>query len=92
MKLEDNENVTILARGNETTFQDNVKADAAVYNSWTAGKQPGESVTGGSAIPFVATEQIGQGKIFVTAMNMFNDKQMDQSFEPKEMFLLHLIS
>ncbi|KAB2333301.1 hypothetical protein F7731_15700 [Cytobacillus depressus] len=78
-----NENVTILISGNETTFQDNLKPDAAIYNSYKAGAQPGDEVKGGTSIPLAAAEQVGKGRIFVTAMNIFNDKQMDQSFEPK---------
>ncbi|MBU8880965.1 CehA/McbA family metallohydrolase [Bacillus sp. FJAT-29790] len=76
-------NVTILVRGNETTFQDNIKPDTAIYNSYKAGAQPGNEVTGGTSIPLAAAELVGKGRIFVTAMNIFNDKQMDQSFEPK---------
>uniref|UniRef100_A0A4Y8PYY9 Uncharacterized protein n=1 Tax=Paenibacillus athensensis TaxID=1967502 RepID=A0A4Y8PYY9_9BACL len=81
--LVDSDNVTVLIRGNETTFQDSVKADAAVYSVYKGGAQPGDSVTGGTKIPLVASEQLGNGRVVVAGMNIFNDKQMDQSFEAK---------
>jgi uncharacterized protein YdeI (BOF family) len=68
--------VVILAKGNETTYQGNIKGgytyDAVSDN------------TGGSAIPLIASEEIGEkGRIIVSGMNIFNDKQMDESYEPK---------
>ncbi|MDN3018784.1 Ig-like domain-containing protein [Paenibacillus sp. BSR1-1] len=68
--------VVILAKGNETTYQGNVKG-GYTYDSVS-------DTTGGSAIPMIASEEIGnQGRIIVSGMNIFNDKQMDESFEPK---------
>ncbi|MGG3467488.1 DUF4350 domain-containing protein [Neobacillus pocheonensis] len=68
--------VVILAKGNETTYQGNIKG-GTTYDAVS-------DTTGGSAIPMIASEEIGdQGRIVVTGMNIFNDKQMDESFEPK---------
>ncbi|WP_223592998.1 Ig-like domain-containing protein [Neobacillus bataviensis] len=68
--------VVILAKGNETTYQGNIKG-GYTYDSIS-------DTTGGSAIPMIASEEIGdQGRIVVSGMNIFNDKQMDESFEPK---------
>ncbi|MFF2447175.1 Ig-like domain-containing protein [Neobacillus sp. NPDC058068] len=68
--------VTILARGNETTYQGNIKG-GYTYDAVS-------DETGGSAIPLIASEEIGaNGRIVVSGMNIFNDKQMDESFEPK---------
>ncbi|WP_084552513.1 Ig-like domain-containing protein [Bacillus cihuensis] len=67
--------VTILAKGNETTYQGNIK-DGYTYDAVS-------DETGGSAIPLIASEEINNGRIIVSGMNIFNDKQMDESFEPK---------
>lgn len=68
--------VTILASGNETTYQGNIKG-GYTYDSVS-------DETGGSAIPMIASEEIGLGgRIVVSGMNIFNDKQMDESYEPK---------
>jgi glucan-binding YG repeat protein/uncharacterized protein YdeI (BOF family) len=68
--------VTILAKGNETTYQGNIKG-GYTYDSVS-------DETGGSAIPMIASEEIGEkGRIVVSGMNIFNDKQMDESYEPK---------
>lgn len=68
--------VTILAKGNETTYQNNIKG-GYTYDAVS-------DETGGSAIPLIASEEIGSnGRIVVSGMNIFNDKQMDESFEPK---------
>ncbi|WP_282937315.1 DUF4350 domain-containing protein [Paenibacillus sp. RC67] len=85
--LTDSSTVTILARGNESTFQDSpqVKADTVSYNVYTANGKNGPAltnVTGGSAIPLVASEQLGSGRILVAGMNIFNDKQMTQNDGP----------
>ncbi|QAY66567.1 Ig-like domain-containing protein [Paenibacillus protaetiae] len=85
--LTDSDNVTILARGNETTFQDSpqVKADTYAYNVQTSKGKDGPAltdVTGGSVIPLVAAEQIGNGRIVLSGMNIFNDKQMTQNDGP----------
>ncbi|NIK78274.1 uncharacterized protein YjdB [Paenibacillus castaneae] len=79
--------VTILASGNESTFQDSpqVKADTVKYNVQTANGKSGPAltdVTGGAVIPLVASEQLGSGRIFVAGMNVFNDKQMTQNDGP----------
>jgi uncharacterized protein YdeI (BOF family) len=68
--------VVILAKGNETTYQGNIKGG----NTYDAVSDE----TGGSAIPLIASEEIeGNGRIIVSGMNIFNDKQMDESYEPK---------
>lgn len=70
------DNVVILAKGNETTYQGSVKGG---YTYDTVSDE-----TGGSAIPMIASEKIGDnGRIIVSGMNIFNDKQMDESYEPK---------
>ncbi|WP_197031461.1 Ig-like domain-containing protein [Bacillus sp. UNC438CL73TsuS30] len=70
-------NVTILAKGNETTYQGNIKGG----NTYDAVSDS----TGGSQIPLIASDEIGdnKGRVVVTGMNFFNDKQMDESYEPK---------
>ncbi|WML43963.1 OmpL47-type beta-barrel domain-containing protein [Neobacillus sp. PS3-40] len=68
-------NVTILAKGNETTYQGNIKG-GYTYDSVS-------DDNGGSAIPLIASDEIGTGRIIVSGMNFFNDKQMDESYEPK---------
>ncbi|MEH7415071.1 Ig-like domain-containing protein [Neobacillus drentensis] len=74
--LTDSDKVTILAKGNETTYQGNIKG-GYTYD-------PVSDETGGSAIPMIASEEIGtNGRIIVSGMNIFNDKQMDESYEPK---------
>jgi len=68
--------VVILGKGNETTYEGNIKG-GYTYDSVS-------DETGGSAIPLIASEEIGdKGRIIVSGMNIFNDKQMDESFEPK---------
>lgn len=67
--------VTILAKGNETTYQGNIKGGNTYDNV--------SDETGGSAIPLIASEEIEKGRIVVSGMNIFNDKQMDESYEPK---------
>jgi DNA/RNA endonuclease YhcR with UshA esterase domain/uncharacterized membrane protein len=74
--LTDSDTVTILASGNETTYQGSVAAGNYVYDSVSDDK-------GGSVIPAVASEKIGKGKIIVSGMNFMNDKQLDESFNPK---------
>ncbi|WP_342043013.1 Ig-like domain-containing protein [Bacillus sp. OTU2372] len=74
--LTDGGKVTILAKGNETTYQGNIKGGYTYDNV--------SDETGGSAIPMIASEEIGtEGRIVVSGMNIFNDKQMDESYEPK---------
>jgi hypothetical protein len=89
--LNDSGPVTVLVRGNETTFQDSpsIKADTVSYNVQTSKSKatpPGPAltdITGGSAIPMIASETVGSGRIIVSGMNIFNDKQMDQTYNPK---------
>jgi hypothetical protein len=74
--LTDGGKVTILAKGNETTYQGNIKG-GYTYDAVS-------DATGGSAIPLIASEEIGEnGRIIVSGMNIFNDKQIDESYEPK---------
>jgi predicted extracellular nuclease len=74
--LTGNDNVTILARGNETTYQGNIKG-GYTYDAVS-------DASGGSAIPLIASEEIsGKGRIIVSGMNIFNDKQIDEAYEPK---------
>jgi DNA/RNA endonuclease YhcR with UshA esterase domain len=68
--------VVILAKGNETTYQGNIKG-GFIYDDVSDN-------IGGSAIPLIASEEIGEkGRIIVAGMNIFNDKQIDESYEPK---------
>nr|WP_275900736.1 S-layer homology domain-containing protein [Paenibacillus periandrae] len=88
VSLTDSSSVTVLVRGNETTFQDtpSVKADAVPYSVFTSNGKNGpalDSITGGSNIPLIASETIGNSRVIVTGMNVFNDKQMDQTYNPK---------
>jgi len=97
--LTNSDTVTILVRGNESTFQDSpsVKAGTAQYNVQTSKGKTGPAltgVTGGSTIPLVASETVGKGRIVVSGMNIFNDKQMDQTFSPKgnDPFALNVVN
>lgn len=73
-KLTESGKVVILAKGNETTYQGNIQG-GYTYDADT---------TGGSEIPLIASEEIGEnGRIIVSGMNIFNNKQMDESYEPK---------
>ncbi|ODG90469.1 hypothetical protein BED47_11360 [Gottfriedia luciferensis] len=86
--LTDSDTVTVLAQGNESTFQDisTIKSDTVKYNVQTSNGKNGpalDQVTGGSSIPIIASEQVGNGRVFVSGMNIFNDKQMDQTYNPK---------
>ncbi|WP_391120142.1 CehA/McbA family metallohydrolase [Psychrobacillus sp. L3] len=75
--LNESGKVKFLVRGNETTYQGNVKNSSFVYDDVSDDH-------GGSAIPLIVSDEIGaKGRIIVSGMNMFNDKQMDESFEPK---------
>ncbi|WP_066371649.1 DUF4350 domain-containing protein [Bacillus sp. FJAT-27264] len=85
--LANSSTVTVLASGNESTFQDapQLKPDTVSYNVYTANGKNGPpllDVKGGSKIPLVASEQLGKGRIFVAGMNIFNDKQMTQNDGP----------
>jgi uncharacterized protein YjdB len=81
--LTDDDKVKIIVHGNETSFQSNVKLGNVAYSVQSSPIPNPDTLTGGSAIPLVALEEIGQGRIVVSGMNLFNDKQMDQSYEPK---------
>ncbi len=86
--LTDSSSVTVLVKGNESTFQDSpsIKPDSVSYNVQTSNGKAGpalDQVTGGSSIPLIASEQIGKGRVVVSGMNIFNDKQMDQTYNPK---------
>jgi DNA/RNA endonuclease YhcR with UshA esterase domain len=74
--LTDSETVTILASGNETTYQDSVGADNFVYDKVSDDH-------GGAAIPAMASEKVGKGRIVVSGMNIMNDLQLDESFNQK---------
>ncbi|SIQ38354.1 DUF4073 domain-containing protein, partial [Paenibacillus macquariensis] len=97
--LVDSGRTTILVQGNESTFQDTstIKADSVSYNVQTSNGKTGpalENITGGSAIPLIASEEVGKGRVVVSGMNIFNDKQMDQSFNAKgnDPFALNVIN
>ncbi|WP_158602270.1 DUF4350 domain-containing protein [Cohnella endophytica] len=97
--LTNSDTVTVLVRGNETTFQDSptIKAGSAQYNVQTSKGKTGPAltdVTGGSAIPLIASETVGKGRVVVSGMNIFNDKQMDQTFSPKgnDPFALNVVN
>ncbi|TVY10436.1 DUF4350 domain-containing protein [Paenibacillus cremeus] len=88
--LTDTDKVSILVRGNETTFQNspNIKSDSVSYNVQTSnapGKPTLDNVTGGSVIPMVASETLNTngGRVIVTGMNIFHDKEMDQTYNAK---------
>ncbi|MBP1963780.1 S-layer homology domain-containing protein [Paenibacillus aceris] len=74
--LVDSDKVTILVKGNETTFQDKISSGGYAYDTTDDG-------SGGSAIPAIASEEVGNGRIIVSGMNAFNDKQMDESYNAK---------
>lgn len=87
--LAESETVRVLVRGNETTFQNSgsIAASAARYNVHTPSSGSSgparDDITGGSAIPVVAAETIGPGRLVVAGMNIFNDLQMDESYNEK---------
>ncbi|MGE7611529.1 S-layer homology domain-containing protein [Paenibacillus sp. NPDC101420] len=74
--LADTDKVTVLVSGNETTYQDKIAAGGYVYDIVDDG-------VGGSAIPAIASEEVGKGRIIVSGMNFVNDKQLDESYNPK---------
>ncbi|OXM87313.1 S-layer homology domain-containing protein [Paenibacillus rigui] len=74
--LTDTDAVTILARGNETSYQSNIKNGSYAYDITN-------DTSGGSAIPVIASEQLGKGRVVVSGMNFLNDKQMDEAYNPK---------
>lgn len=74
--LTNNDTVTIIAKANETTYQTSVSIGYYTYDTVSDDK-------GGSVIPAIASEVIGDGKIIVAGMNFMNDKQMDESYNSK---------
>ena len=75
--LTNSEKVKILVTGNETTYQGNLKNGSYAYDTVS-------DTEGGSAIPLIASEEIGEkGRVIVSGMNIFNDKQLDEAYEPK---------
>ncbi|MBB6693430.1 S-layer homology domain-containing protein [Cohnella xylanilytica] len=69
--ITDTPSVKVLAWGNATTYQDNVSRASRVYHLAS------DTTTNGSTIPAIAVEQVGQGRVFVAGMNLFNDNQLD---------------
>ncbi|MGE6487369.1 CehA/McbA family metallohydrolase [Paenisporosarcina sp. NPDC076898] len=75
--LNNSDKVTILVKGNETTYQGNLRSNAYAYDTVSDNE-------GGSKIPLIASEEIGEkGRVIVSGMNIFNDKQLDEAYEPK---------
>ncbi|WP_052353748.1 DUF4350 domain-containing protein [Neobacillus jeddahensis] len=74
--LTNSDTVTILASGNETTYQNSIASGNHIYDDVS-------DEHGGSVIPAVASETIGLGRIVVSGMNFMNDEQLDESFSPK---------
>lgn len=74
--LINSDTVTILAFGNETTYQNYLQDGFVEYHT------DADSL-GGDIIPAIAVEEIGDGKLFVSGMNVFNDKQLDESYDEK---------
>ncbi|WP_379154030.1 S-layer homology domain-containing protein [Paenibacillus sp. sgz5001063] len=76
LPLTDTDKLTILVKGNETTFQGKIAIGGFTYDNVDDG-------TGGSAIPAIASEEIGSGRIIVSGMNFVNDKQLDETYNAK---------
>ena len=74
--LADSDLVTIIARGNATSYQFNLAPKGTAYD--TSGEQ------GGTAIPLIASQEIGAGRIVVAGMNVFNDRQLDDTGEKND--------
>ncbi|MCC3375441.1 S-layer homology domain-containing protein [Cohnella sp. REN36] len=76
--LQDGGPVTVLAWGNDSTFQisaGQIKADTVQYNVSTSPAPA--NLTGGAIIPAIASETLaGGGRIVVSGMNIFNDLQL----------------
>ncbi|CAH0122294.1 hypothetical protein PAE9249_04842 [Paenibacillus sp. CECT 9249] len=66
--LTEDDSVAILARGNATTYQNNIKSGGIAYDT--------SSEAGGAVIPLIASQQIGEGRVLVSGMNVFNDRQV----------------
>lgn len=69
--------VTILARGNTTSYQFNLRPNGLAYDVTDA-------TAGGSVLPLVAAQEIGSGRIIVTGMNVINDRQLDDTGEKND--------
>lgn len=67
------DNVQVLAFANETSYQNSVKAPSYTYDTVS-------DESGGSAIPAIASEQVGSGRVIVSGMNVVNDQQWDDAF------------
>ncbi|RED65657.1 S-layer homology domain-containing protein [Cohnella lupini] len=83
--LTESGSVKILVNGNESTFQiagSQVQSDT--YKYLVVNSPAPSNLTGGSAIPAIASESLSNGgRIIVSGMNIFNDKQMDETYDPK---------
>ncbi|TCN00981.1 CARDB protein [Paenibacillus sp. BK033] len=72
--LTNSDSVSILAGGNETTYQGNVKSPTYTYDIVS-------DATGGSAIPGIASEILpNNSRIVVTGMNVVNDLEWDNTY------------
>ncbi|GGG60401.1 S-layer homology domain-containing protein [Paenibacillus radicis (ex Gao et al. 2016)] len=68
--LTNTDKVTILASGNVTSYQFNLKDGGFDY-------QAQAGADNGAVMPLIASEQIGKGRVIVSGMNVFNDRQLD---------------
>ncbi|WP_233566816.1 Ig-like domain-containing protein [Cohnella endophytica] len=82
--LVENSDISILVRGNESSFQQS--APAGVFNY-----KVGSGASGGSKIPLVAAEKINDGRLIVAGMNLFNDIQLKGTNDNTQ-FALNTIS
>lgn len=72
--LTNSSSVSILAGGNETTYQTTVKAPTYSYDIVS-------DTTGGSAIPAMASEVLpNNSRVIVTGMNVVNDLEWDNTY------------
>jgi hypothetical protein len=72
--LTNSSSVSILAGGNETTYQTTVKEPTYTYDAVS-------DTTGGSAIPAMASEVLpNNSRIIVTGMNVVNDLEWDDTY------------
>lgn len=76
--LEETGHIKFLVTGNDTTFQNNIKNGSYAYQTDSAG-------TDGAKIPLIVSDEIGanNGRIIVSGMNIFNDKQMEDARKEK---------
>ncbi|ADG06893.1 DUF4350 domain-containing protein [Kyrpidia tusciae] len=76
--LADTDAVKILVRGNETSYQVDLGKNGHGSHTYDAHSDD----HGGSAIPLIAVEQVGQGRILVSGMNILNDMEIaDQNLD-----------